>query len=92
MRFWKQQNKKSNKLAYPIRKVLHTQTKVFYEGELSLLSFLGKVRKWLQTEKLTCQQEGKPRKFQIWQKVFEVLGDRRWLHHQDKNIKLENLV
>lgn len=48
--------------------------KLFGQGCLSLLAYLGEARKKLHMERLACQLEGKTRKFNKFRLLFQALG------------------
>lgn len=48
--------------------------KLFNQGRLGLLAFLGEARKRLHTESLACQLEGKTGKFRKFSKLYQALG------------------
>lgn len=52
---------------------IHRQ-RLFYNGELSLIAYLAEIRRKLITECMTCQWEGKPQKFRLWERILGVLN------------------
>lgn len=48
--------------------------KLFGQGGLSLIAFLGEARKKLYTERLACQLEGKTGKFKRFKQLYQALG------------------
>lgn len=67
------QRKMINWIVLNAKFFLHRQ-KLFHDGNISLIAFLNEARQKLVTERLACQTEGRPHKFQIWQKIYEALG------------------
>lgn len=57
--------------------------KLFNQGGLSLLGFLGEVRKRLHTERLAGQLEGKTGKFRKFNKLFHILGGHTVAPHMN---------
>lgn len=52
---------------------IHRQ-KLFHNGELGFISWLGELKKKLQVEELICRSEGKIARFAKWEIVLQALG------------------
>lgn len=48
--------------------------KLFHEGKVSLIGFLGELKNKLTVERMACLLDNKPRKFAMWDKLYKVLG------------------
>lgn len=55
---------------------LHRE-KLFNQGHLSLIAFLGEIKNKLLAEQLACQLEGNTRKFRKFEKLYVALGGSR---------------
>lgn len=62
-----------NSITLFTKSYIHRQ-KLFHNGELSLIGWLGELKKRLRIEQYICKLEGRCRRFTKWEKIFQALG------------------
>lgn len=55
-------------------KLYITRQKLYYNGQLSMIQWLGEFRSKLITEEYICQKKGAGTKFAMWRNILKALG------------------